>query len=128
MPLVRIEILKGHTADYKKMLLQSVHDALLKALGIPDDDRFQRLYEIEEEYFELSATKSDKFTLIDLTLFPGRSKEIKRNMVKEISRILEERLNIPSTDIFILINEPSIDNRGMRGEQASEMEISYKKD
>lgn len=44
MPLVKIEILKGHSKDYKTMLLQSVHDGLVNALSIPDDDRNQRLY------------------------------------------------------------------------------------
>ena len=52
MPLVRIEILKGKSQEYKKTLLDAVHDALETAIGIPDWDRFQRLYELEPECFE----------------------------------------------------------------------------
>jgi 4-oxalocrotonate tautomerase family enzyme len=128
MPLVKIEIVKGKTKEYKKIFLQTVHDALMNTLNIPDDDRFQRIYEIEEEDFERNATKTDKFSIIELTLFPGRSKEVKRNVIKEIIRLLGERLNISPADIFIIINEPVLDNWGMRGDQASELGLNYKKD
>lgn len=127
MPLVKIEIVKGHTKDYKITLLQTVHEVLMKTLDIPEDDRFQRIYEIDSENFERDATKTDKFSMIELTLFPGRSKEVKRNVIKEITNSLEEHLNISPTDIFITINEPSLDNWGMRGEQASEFELNYKR-
>lgn len=128
MPLVKIEIVKGHSKEYKKVFLQTVHDALMNSLKISDDDRYQRIYEIDNEDFERNTTKTDKFSIIELTFFPGRSKEVKRNVIKEITKLLEERLKIPPTDVFIIINEPSLDNWGLRGEQASELGLNYKKD
>ncbi|MDF2821286.1 MAG: dmpI4 [Clostridiales bacterium] len=119
MPLVKIEMMKGHTKEYKKTYLQAVHDALVKVLCIPDDDRFQRLYEIDADYFETNESKTDKFSIIELTLFPGRSKDIKGNIIKEIAKQLGDRLEIQPTDIFVIINEPILDNWGFRGEQAS---------
>ena len=126
MPLVRIEIIKGQSQEYKNTLLQSIHEGLVKALSIPDDDRFQRLYELENSLFERSPEKTDKFTLIELTLFPGRSAEIKKLVISEITRLLAERLNISPPDIFIIINEPPLENWGLRGIQASEMGLTYK--
>lgn len=128
MPLVKIEIIKGHSHEYKKAFLQSVHEALENVLAIPDWDRFQRLYEVEDNYFDRNDTKTNKFSIIELTFFPGRSKEIKRNVIKEISRLLEERLEIQPTDIFVIINEPPLDNWGMSGEQASELGMQYKRE
>ena len=128
MPFVKIEIKKGHTKEYKKMMLQSVHEALVNSLSIPDDDRIQRLYEIDNDYFELNDYKTDKFTLIELTFFPGRSKEMKKNAIKEITRLLEERLEIMPSDVYIIINEHPLDNWGMRGNQASDMELKYAKE
>ena len=81
MPLVRIEIVKGQTREYKTMLLQSVHDGLVSALSIPDDDRNQRLYEVDECFYERSPGKTNKFTLIELTIFPGRSTEMKQCVI-----------------------------------------------
>lgn len=44
-PLVKIDIIEGKSKEYKKAVLEGVHQALVKTLGIPDSDRFQRLYE-----------------------------------------------------------------------------------
>lgn len=117
MPLVKIEIIKGHTNEYKKTFLQAVHDALELALGIPDWDRFQRLYEIENDCFERNNEKTENFCIIELTIFPGRSKEIKAKIIKEITRLLGERLSIVPSDIFIVINDPPLENWGFGGTQ-----------
>ena len=117
MPLVRIDIIKGHTDEYKKIFLSAVHDGLESALGIPGWDRFQRLCEIEKDYFETSGEKTEKFCMIELTIFPGRSKEVKSAIFKEITRLLVERLNIAPPDIFIIINDPPFENWGLGGVQ-----------
>ena len=127
MPFVKIEIIAGKTPEYKQQLLQSVHDALVRALEIPDDDRFQRLYELAPDCFEHRDTVTDKMTLIELSLFPGRSTEKKKSVITEITNLLGQRLSIPSGDVYIIINEPPLENWGLRGQQASEMQMQYKK-
>ena len=117
MPLVRIDIVRGHTDEYKKTLLAAVLDGLEFALGIPDWDRFQRLCEIESDYFERSSGKTEQFCIIELTIFPGRSKEIKGKIIAEITRFLGERLHISPPDIFIVINDPPLENWGLGGVQ-----------
>ena len=117
MPLVRIEIIKGKSVDYKKNLLDAVHIALMNAIQIEDWDRFQRLYEIEDELFERSESKTDKFTMIEITMFPGRTKEQKARIYEEIVKELYERLEIQATDIFIVLNEPPNENWGLAGKQ-----------
>jgi len=120
MPLVKIEIIKGKSDEYKSTLLQSVHDGLVNAISVPDENRIQRLYELDECSFERSTGKTDKFTLIEFTLFPGRSAELKKGLITEITRLLGERLQIEPPDVFIIINEPPFENWGFRGIQASE--------
>ena len=117
MPLVRIEIIKGKSVEYKKNLLDAVHIALMNAIQIEDWDRFQRLYEIEDELFERSESKTDKFTMIEITMFPGRTKEQKARIYEEIVKELYERLEIQATDIFIVLNEPPNENWGLGGKQ-----------
>ena len=90
MPLIRIEIIKGKDAGYKKELLVAVHTALVNAIQIENWDRFQRLYEIEEEFFERSESKTDKFTMIEITMFQGRTKEQKTQIYEEIVKELEQ--------------------------------------
>ena len=117
MPLVRIEIIKGKSASYKKELLECVHAGLAEALSIEDWDRFQRIVEIDKEYFETSPDKSDCFTIIELTLFPGRTKEQKRAVIECITDRLHKNLAIPKEDVFIIIHEPPLENWGLGGKQ-----------
>ena len=75
MPHVRIEIVKGRTLDERQQLFQAVHDALMESFRIPDDDRTQRIVEHEPENFEIPPGSSDRYTLIEIIAFPGRSLE-----------------------------------------------------
>ena len=117
MPLVRIEIVKGKDTVYKKALLDAVHTALVRALGIPEWDRFQRLVEIEDECFERGQGKTDRFTMIEITLFPGRTREQKARVYEEITKELEKRPGISPSDVFIVLREPPDENWGLGGHQ-----------
>jgi 4-oxalocrotonate tautomerase family enzyme len=127
MPLVKVEIISGKTKEYKKQLLESIHMALINTLEIEDDDRFQRLYELDIDNFERRSRKTDKFTLIELTLLPGRSKEVKGNVIKEITYILKKNLGIDKSDVIVILHEPPLENWGCYGVQAIELDLHYKK-
>ena len=49
IPLVRIEIYKRKSKFYKKEILYGAHNALITDFKIPDGDRNQRIYELDEE-------------------------------------------------------------------------------
>ena len=117
MPLVRVDIIKGKCASYKKKMLSCIRDALVETLGIEDWDRFQRIVEIDREFFETASGKSDNFTIIELTLFPGRTKEQKRAVIEGITEKLHGVLAIPKEDVFIIINELPLENWGLGGKQ-----------
>ena len=82
MPLVKIEIRKGKSKEYKKAILNGVHDALVKAVKIPDHDRFQRIYELDEDNFEAPESKTSNITLIEIIMFKGRTQEAKKALYK----------------------------------------------
>jgi phenylpyruvate tautomerase PptA (4-oxalocrotonate tautomerase family) len=71
VPHVRIEIVKGRSLEERRRLLQAVHDALMEAFRIPDDDRTQRIVEHEPENFEIPPGSSNHYTLIEITAFPA---------------------------------------------------------
>ena len=58
-------MLKGKSPEYKKKLLDLVHEGLMDSLGIDDWDRFQRIMEYDREDFEFPEEKSDGFVIID---------------------------------------------------------------
>lgn len=117
MPLVRVETIAGKTPEYKKTMLNCIHDGLVDALDIPDWDRFQRIVEIPREDFETAPGKSDAFMMIELTLFPGRNREQKGAAIRQITANLTQRLGVAPEDVFILIREPPDENWGLGGNQ-----------
>src|SRR5919106_6884231 len=113
MPLVRIEILKGRPTAERKRLLQAVHAALVEAFRIPDDDRTQRIIEHDPENFEIPPGHSERYTLIEITAFPGRSGEAKRNLYRALVKRLGE-ISIDPMDVSVVILEPTLESWGVR--------------
>lgn len=125
MPLVQIEIVKGRSASEKEALFDAVHNALVEAIKIPDDDRVQMLIEYENENFDVPRTA---FTIVRVTMFPGRSTAAKRDLYHGIVARLGE-LGIAPRDVFIVLQEPPLENWGIRGGiPASEVELGFELD
>jgi phenylpyruvate tautomerase PptA (4-oxalocrotonate tautomerase family) len=128
MPLVRIEILKGRTAGDRQQLLDAVHDALVEAFSIPEDDRTQRIVEHDPENFEIPPGASQCYTLIEITAFPGRSGTAKRSLYEAIVRNLAAA-GVPAQDILVILLEPPMEDWGIRGgKPANEVDLGYRVD
>ena len=117
MPIVKVSMLEGKTLEYKKTVLDCIHDGLVESIGIEDWDRFQRVEEFSKEDFEKPDFKSDDFMIIEISLFPGRSKELKGKLIETVAGNLNRRLSVAPSDIFILISEPPLENWGIGGKQ-----------
>jgi phenylpyruvate tautomerase PptA (4-oxalocrotonate tautomerase family) len=128
MPLVRIEILEGHSAAHKKALLDGVHSALVECFRIPQDDRCQRLHELPPERFERPPTRSVRFTSVELTVFEGRSLEAKRRLYAAIVANLQRDPGIDPADVMIVLHEPPLEDWGIRGEAACDLDLGFKVD
>ena len=128
MPLVTVTLMKGKSKEFKKAILAEVHEALVAAFRIPDQDRNQRLIEIESENFECPIGNTENFVTIEMTVFPGRSLHAKKTLYKEVATRLQ-KLQVPSNDILIILHEPPLENWGIRGGcPASEVNIGFKID
>jgi phenylpyruvate tautomerase PptA (4-oxalocrotonate tautomerase family) len=126
MPLVTITMIQGKTREFKKSILDAVHDSLVAAFEILDHDRNQRIAEIQSDSFEYPLGKTENFVTIELTVFPGRSLQAKKTLYQEIVSRLQ-RLEIQGDDILIVLNEPPLENWGIRGGYpASEVDIGFK--
>ena len=72
--------------------------------------------------------KTENYTFVEITLFPGRSLDAKRTLYRSIVRRFGE-FGIAPSDIFIVLNEPPLDNWGIRGGvPASEVDLGFKLD
>ncbi len=124
MPLVRAEIRKGRTPQAKKALLDAIHSALVEAFKTPDTDRTQRICEFSPEDFEIPPGKSGNYTLVEITIFAGRSDEAKRRLYAAITRNFGV-LGIAPTDITVVLHEPPLTNWGLRGLPATAVDVGF---
>jgi phenylpyruvate tautomerase PptA (4-oxalocrotonate tautomerase family) len=126
MPLAKIEVRKSRPADEIADMIEAVYQAQREALKVPEDDRQIRYLEYKPEHFAVPPGKTENYTLVEITIFPGRSLDAKRNLYKSIVRRFGD-LGIDPTDILIVLNEPPLDNWGIKGgSPASEVDIGFK--
>ena len=112
MPLVRIDVLQGKSAEYRKTISDVVHDAMVAQLKVPVDDRFQVITEhppgnhiFPQSY--LGITHTQDIVFLQLTLNAGRSVDIKKAFYKAVADGLNARLGLRREDVFIsLVDVP----------------------
>jgi phenylpyruvate tautomerase PptA (4-oxalocrotonate tautomerase family) len=125
MPLIRIEIREGWSRAEKSRLLDAIHAAAVEALEIPDEDRTQILTEHPADAFEFPPGRGERFTLVEVTMFAGRSLDAKRRLYRAVVRHLG-RLGIPPSDVLIVLNEVPLENWGIRGgTPASDVDLGF---
>ena len=117
MPLVKIEMASGKSSDFKEKLIAAIGDSVVESLKVPEDDRNVRLLEYEKNQFIM---KKPYEYLIEITLFKGRTREIKNNLYKTLVQNLENRLQISKDQVFIVLNEQPLENWGIRGGVSAE--------
>jgi phenylpyruvate tautomerase PptA (4-oxalocrotonate tautomerase family) len=128
--LARIEILEGRNADEQRKLVDAVAAALSEALQTPAADPSVRLLVYPPARFSIPYPDrhSDLFTLVDVTMFAGRSMETKRGLYQAIVDGLTA-LGVPRSDILIVLHEPPMHNWGVNGGvPASEVDVGFNVD
>lgn len=115
MPLVRIDVLQGKTAEYRQTISAVVHDAMVATLNVPADDRFQLITEhaLENHVFPdsyLGITHTQDIVFLQITLNAGRSVELKKSFYKAVADGLHARLGLRREDVFISLVEVPKEN------------------
>ncbi|MDF3335844.1 tautomerase family protein [Mycolicibacterium septicum] len=120
MPSTLIEVRRPYTELEEVAIIDAVHDALVAAFQIPPGDKHVRLLSHEPHRFSCSPglTNPERYTLVTIDCFAGRSVPAKRNLYREIVTRLED-LGIPSGHTTILLRESALENWGVRGGQAA---------
>lgn len=124
MPLVRISMLKIWDNSHKRIISDKIHESLVEAFKIPDQDYNHQIIEFEKENYLYSKNKTEKYILIEMYIFPGRSKKAKKMLYEKIVNKLAE-LKITPKDIIIVLNEPPLENWGLSGKSGEEAEIGF---
>jgi hypothetical protein len=109
-------------------VIDAVQSALREALKIPEADRTLRLIEHPASHFAVPPGRGEKFTLVEVTMFSGRSMSAKRALYQAIVRNLAA-FDVAPSDIKITLIETPPENWGIRGgTPASEIDLGFKID
>ena len=115
MPLARIDLGQGKSADYRRAVGEVVYEAMIATLNAPKDDRFQIITEhppddfiADPNYLGIRRTKDCIF--IQLTLNEGRTVDQKRTFYKAVADGLHQRLGLRREDAFINLVEVRKEN------------------
>lgn len=110
MPLVKVNLLKGRSAEEKDSIAASIQSALVSTLEVPEADRYQLFNEYDGESLRhtsgyLGMTYTDQLLIIEITFLEGRDDELKKSLLAEINRNLVTAGLVGGDDVFVLITE-----------------------
>jgi len=115
MPFVRIDLMRGKSAQYRKTLGEIIYAAMIDVIGVPTDDKFQVITEHAPEDLNFAASYlgnhySKDVIFIQITLNSGRSVELKKAFYKRIVDDMQTQLKVRPDDVVINLVEVAKEN------------------
>jgi 4-oxalocrotonate tautomerase len=115
MPLVRISLREGKSEPYRKVLADGVHQAMVEAIEIPPQDRFQIVtqHSANDLIYDptyLGVQRSDDIVIVQITLSAGRKPGQKRKLFQRIAEILAKDPGLRPQDLMINLVETAWEN------------------
>jgi phenylpyruvate tautomerase PptA (4-oxalocrotonate tautomerase family) len=126
MAQIKIFGLKEHLDRTKAQLSEVIHTCAVDALKLPAEKRFHRFFPLEPADFHYPEGRTEQYTIIEVSMFEGRSVEAKKQFIRLLFDKLWQTLHIASDDVEITIFETPRHNWGIRGLPADELTLNYK--
>ncbi|MFK8182575.1 MAG: tautomerase family protein [Phormidesmis sp.] len=125
MVQVKITGCENRLNPVKAKLSDIVHSCLQDAIGTPENKRFQRFFPMKPENFYYPSDRSDRYTIIEIMMFEGRSVAAKKKLIALLFERIDEQLGIEVADIEIALLELPKHNWGIRGLPGDELVLNY---
>lgn len=127
MGQIKIFGLRSALDPIKAQLSDVVHGCVMEALHYPADKRAHRFFPLAPEDFYMPAGRTARYTIIELSMFEGRSVEAKKMLIRLLFARLQP-LGISPQDLEITIFETPRHNWGFRGLPGDEHALNYRVD
>jgi phenylpyruvate tautomerase PptA (4-oxalocrotonate tautomerase family) len=126
MAQIKVYGCKLELAAIKQQLSDVIHGCVVDALKYPPNKRAHRFFPLEDEDFSYPAGRTRRYTIIELSMFEGRSVATKKQLIRLLFERIERELAISPQDVEITITETPKHNWGIRGLPADELELDYR--
>ncbi|MGH1525753.1 tautomerase family protein [Leifsonia sp. L25] len=110
---------------HRDALSDAIHGAVMTALAYPPEKRFHRLIGMDPADFVYPSDRGDDYTIIEVSMFEGRSVEAKRALIVELFARIEAATGVPPHSVEITVFETPKVNWGIRGVNAADLALGY---
>jgi phenylpyruvate tautomerase PptA (4-oxalocrotonate tautomerase family) len=125
MAQVKIYGLRSSLAQKRDILSKAIHESLMEVFDLPENKRFHRYMLLDEEDFTYPPDRSDQYTIIELSIFEGRSVEAKKQLIKLLFSKLKEQAGLEEQDVEITLFETPLSNWSICGMPGDELALNY---
>jgi phenylpyruvate tautomerase PptA (4-oxalocrotonate tautomerase family) len=126
MSQVKIFGLRSSLSPVMREVLDVIHSCVVDALQYPVDKRAHRFFPLEREEFFYPPGRTDHYTIIEISMFEGRSVEAKKALIRLLFERFAAVLGIGPQDVEVTIFETPMHNWGFRGLPGDEHALNYK--
>jgi phenylpyruvate tautomerase PptA (4-oxalocrotonate tautomerase family) len=126
MAQIKIYGLREHLRPIQAELSDAIHSSVVEALQFPINKRAHRFFHMEAEDFYFPASATPRYTIIEISMFEGRSVETKKTLIRLLfERVCKQADRMPH-EVEITISETPKHNWGFRGSPGDELALGYK--
>ncbi|WP_028560140.1 tautomerase family protein [Paenibacillus pinihumi] len=126
MAQIKIYGIREKLNPIKAQMSDVIHSAVVEVFQFPPDKRFHRFFSMDKEDFIYANGRSDAYTIIEISMFEGRTADTKKQLIRLLFRTFKEQLGISPEDLEITIFETPKHNWGIRGVPGDELALNYK--
>jgi len=126
MAQIKIYGLREHLDPVKRELSDAIHSCVVEVLKFPAGKRAHRFFPMEAADFSYPDSASPRYTLIEISMFEGRSVETRKALIRLLFRRIGERCARLPNEIEITITETPRHNWGFRGQPGDELGLAYR--
>lgn len=126
MSQVKVFGRREHLQGKQQAISDVIQRALVESLGLPADKRFHRFVALDDADFFYPSDRSVAYTILEISMFVGRSKDTKKQLIRALFAGFEKELGIAPNDLEITIFETPRENWGIRGLPGDELVVPYR--
>ena len=110
MPLVELFVSERRSPTERRRLADAVHQALVRTVSIPENDRFQlvRTLATEDAFIDptyLGVERTPDFVVVRITLRRGRTDAVKRALYQAVASGAAEAAGARPEDVLVVLVE-----------------------
>ncbi|MCP9767301.1 tautomerase family protein [Lacihabitans sp. LS3-19] len=125
MGQIKIFGIREQLHPIREKVSEIIHECVMDAFQYPKEKKAHRFIYIDADSFYFFEGRTERHTIIEISVFEGRSIEAKKKLHKLLFQNFETVLGITNMDLEITIFETPMYNWGIRGKSGDELALNY---